>query len=57
MARMSFRMKRFGQTIAVAVFAMAAQAMAQSPAFPTRPITLVVPFPAGGPSDALGRGS
>jgi len=57
MARMSFGMKRFGQTIAVPVFAMAAQAMAQSPAFPTRPITLVVPFPAGGPSDALGRGS
>jgi tripartite-type tricarboxylate transporter receptor subunit TctC len=24
-------------------------------AFPTRPVTLVVPFPAGGPSDALAR--
>ena len=47
---------RLAQMMAVAVFAMATQAMAQSPAFPARPITLVVPFPAGGPSDALGRG-
>jgi len=30
-------------------------AFAQAPAFPVRPITLVVPFPAGGPSDALAR--
>ena len=31
-------------------------AMAQAPeAFRTRPITLIVPFPAGGPSDALAR--
>jgi tripartite-type tricarboxylate transporter receptor subunit TctC len=28
---------------------------AQAPAFPTRPITVVVPFPAGGPTDALLR--
>ena len=30
-------------------------AFAQPAAFPVRPITLVVPFPAGGPSDALAR--
>lgn len=42
--------------LAAATLALAAQAMAQSPAFPARPITLVVPFPAGGPSDALARG-
>jgi tripartite-type tricarboxylate transporter receptor subunit TctC len=29
--------------------------LAQSQAFPARPITLIVPFPAGGPSDALAR--
>jgi tripartite-type tricarboxylate transporter receptor subunit TctC len=30
-------------------------AQAQSNDFPVRPITLIVPFPAGGPSDALAR--
>lgn len=29
--------------------------LAQAPAFPARPVTLIVPFPAGGPSDALAR--
>ncbi len=28
---------------------------AAEPAFPNRPVTLIVPFPAGGPSDALAR--
>ena len=32
----------------------AGQARAQAP-FPTKPMTLVVPFPAGGPSDVFGR--
>jgi tripartite-type tricarboxylate transporter receptor subunit TctC len=30
-------------------------AHAQSAAFPSRPLTLVIPFPAGGPSDVFGR--
>jgi len=35
---------------------VAAQVMTVAPdAFPARPITLIVPFPAGGPSDALAR--
>jgi len=31
-----------------------ARLQAQS-AFPSRPLTLVIPFPAGGPSDVFGR--
>ncbi len=30
-------------------------ARAQAPAFPSRPISLIVPFPAGGPNDILAR--
>ena len=33
-----------------------AQAQAQTGAFPQRAVTLIVPFPPGGPSDALARG-
>jgi len=44
------------QLIAVALtvlLAMVASAWAES--YPSRPITMVVPFPAGGPTDTLGR--
>jgi tripartite-type tricarboxylate transporter receptor subunit TctC len=37
-----------------ASFLLAGSALAQS-AFPAKPLTLIVPFPAGGPSDALAR--
>ena len=40
---------------AIAAIAFTASALAQGDVFPSRPVTLVVPFPAGGPSDALAR--
>lgn len=40
--------------LAAAPFLRAA-AHAQSAAFPSHPLTLVIPFPAGGPSDVFGR--
>jgi tripartite-type tricarboxylate transporter receptor subunit TctC len=49
---------RIGSIILAAVmgFAIAGGANAQSEkSFPSRPITLVVPFPAGGPSDSVAR--
>jgi len=41
--------------VVTVVFALAAYAQAVPPAFPARPLTLIVPFSAGGPLDVLGR--
>ena len=39
----------------LALAALPLSALAQAPAFPTKPVELVVPYPAGGGTDVLGR--
>src|SRR5688572_5261920 len=46
-------MRKLIAAAAIAAFAGVAAAQAQS--YPSRPVTLVVPYPAGGPSDTLAR--
>ena len=44
------------QLYAVAfALSLAAAGAASAQVYPSRPVTMVVPYPAGGPSDALGR--
>jgi tripartite-type tricarboxylate transporter receptor subunit TctC len=46
-------MRRFVMAVLFATFALAVSASAET--FPSRPITIIVPFAAGGPSDAMTR--
>jgi len=48
-------MKRRVLLQAAGAFAVAAAGPASAQAFPTRPVTLIVPFPAGGPTDITMR--
>jgi tripartite-type tricarboxylate transporter receptor subunit TctC len=41
--------------LAAAVFGLAGVAMASAQNYPSRPITMIIPFAAGGPTDVLGR--
>lgn len=40
---------------ALALLAVATAAHPQAPAYPAKPVRLILPFPPGGPSDILGR--
>lgn len=48
-------MKRIGLAMAIAIFSIASTATAAQEQFPAHPITLVVPFPAGGVVDIVAR--
>src|SRR5215470_10526951 len=52
---MSLPRRRFLQMAAGAAALPAASRMAQAQAYPSRPITMIVPFPAGGATDTFGR--
>jgi tripartite-type tricarboxylate transporter receptor subunit TctC len=52
-AASNFRTSTFSMITAAALVAATSAASAQT--FPTRPMTMVVPFAAGGPQDVLGR--
>jgi hypothetical protein len=47
--------RRFLHLAAGAAALPAVSRIARAQAYPTRPITMIVPFPAGGPGDTLGR--
>ena len=52
---MKFRRRTLLDWLAATSAAPLASRFAWAQSFPTRPITIVVPFPAGGPTDTLGR--
>jgi tripartite-type tricarboxylate transporter receptor subunit TctC len=52
---MKFRRRTLLHWLATTGVAALASRFARAQSFPTRPITIVVPFPAGGPTDTLGR--
>src|SRR5262245_43525663 len=52
---MTFNRRQF-LSVAASVAAMpAGSRLASAQSYPARPLTMIVPFPAGGPTDAIGR--
>jgi len=47
--------RKFLQSAVVAAVLVAASQLASAETYPSRPITLIVPFPAGGASDVIAR--
>src|SRR5690349_9477850 len=47
--------RAFLQRAASAAVLPATSRFARAQAYPTRPITMIVPYPAGGPTDTVGR--
>src|SRR5262249_50929914 len=54
-ARSVMRRRAFIGLISAAIVSSLAPRYAAAQAYPTRPVTLVIPFPPGGGNDALGR--
>jgi tripartite-type tricarboxylate transporter receptor subunit TctC len=52
---MKFPRRQFLQLTASAAALPAASRIARAQTYPARPITMIVPFPAGGPTDVVGR--
>ena len=52
---MKFRRRRFLQLLANVGIAPAISQLAWAADYPVRPITMIIPFAAGGPTDAAGR--
>ena len=52
---MNLQINRRAATVALACLAACGAAPVFAQAFPSKPITLVVPYPAGGANDMLGR--
>ena len=52
---MNFRPRRLFQFVATAIAAVASSGLAWAQDYPTRPITMIVPFAPGGISDVMGR--
>jgi tripartite-type tricarboxylate transporter receptor subunit TctC len=51
----TFSEETMKKTIVAAALLLAGMGWAQAQVYPSRPVTLIVPYPAGGPTDQLAR--